>query len=257
LRPADNDPTNHVTDILADITAWQSQFELEDRPFVTLSFAQSLDGKIALKASNRDETSSNLPLSGKESILLTHGLRSTHDAILVGGKTFSTDNPRLSNRLWGDAQPRPVILDPSLQHIEKLGSSRRVRNVIVCCSHLAAASFQEYDELLELLPCQCSEDGRLDLHDVLQRLRSTYGFRSIMVEGGAAMLSAFLSAGLVDCLCVTIAPKLLGNDHGLACFSSIGMEKQYIDLACESASRFVPLGNDCIFLCQWSHEQDC
>jgi 3,4-dihydroxy 2-butanone 4-phosphate synthase/GTP cyclohydrolase II len=256
-RSSDSDPTDHViSDILADITSWQLQLELVDRPFVTLTFAESLDGKIALKTNNKDEMSSNLPLSGKESLLLTHGLRSIHDAILVGGRTLSIDNPRLSNRLWGDSQPRPVVLYPSLQHIRKLGSTPRARNIIVCCSHQAAASFQEYDEMLEILPCQCNEDGRLDLHDVLQRLRSTYAVRSVMVEGGAAMLSAFLLARLVDCLCITVSPKLLGSDRGLASFSSIGTKKQYIDLACTSASRFVPLGNDCIYLCQWPHEQD-
>jgi 3,4-dihydroxy 2-butanone 4-phosphate synthase/GTP cyclohydrolase II len=261
-RSARNHPTgtNHVIPpILADITSWQAQSELDQRPFVTLSFAQSLDGKIAFTSSDGEGTSmsSNLPLSGQQSLVLTHGLRSMHDAILVGGRTLSTDNPRLSNRLWGDVQPRPVILDPSLQHTFKLKSNRRARNVIVCCTHQAAASFPEYnDESLELLPCQSNDEGRLDLHDVLRRLRSAHGIRTVMVEGGAALLSAFLSAGLVDCLCVTIAPKLLGNNRGLACFSSVGSKKQYIDLACESASRFVPLGNDCIFLCQWSHEDD-
>jgi 3,4-dihydroxy 2-butanone 4-phosphate synthase/GTP cyclohydrolase II len=254
-RSADTNPTNHViTDILADIRSWQSQFELQERPFVTLTFAQSLDGKIALKASDGEETSSNLPLSGEESLVLTHGLRSIHDAILVGGKTLSTDNPRLSNRLWGEVQPRPVILDPSLRHILKLKSERRAQNVIVCCTHQAAASFSECNASLELLPCQSNEEGRLDLHDVLQRLRSTHGIRSAMVEGGAAMLSAFWSAGLVDCLCVTIAPKLLGNHRGLACFSGMGTTNQYVDLSCESAMRFLPLGKDCIFLCPWSHE---
>ena len=257
-RSFDTDPTDHViTDILADVTSWQFQLELHDRPFITLTFAQSLDGKIALKTTtNKDETSSNLPLSGKESLILTHGLRSIHDAILVGGRTLSTDNPRLSNRLWGDSQPRPVVLDPELQHIQKLGSARLAQNIIVCCTHQAAASFQECDEMLEILPCQCNEDGRLDLHDVLQRLRSTYAVQSLMVEGGAAVLSAFLSARLVDCLCITVSPKLLGNDRGLASFSSIGTEKKFIELSGNSTSRFVPLGNDCIYLCRWSHEQD-
>ena len=95
------------------------------RPFVTLSYAQSIDGKIALCLDQQKEnssadgngndkslnatndsdnaaatTSSNFAISGPESLRLTHALRSVHDAILVGGKTLAIDNPRLGNRLW-------------------------------------------------------------------------------------------------------------------------------------------------------------
>jgi 3,4-dihydroxy 2-butanone 4-phosphate synthase/GTP cyclohydrolase II len=48
------------------------------RPFVTLSYAQSLDGCISARAGEA------LPLSGQQSLTLTHQLRAMHDAILVG-----------------------------------------------------------------------------------------------------------------------------------------------------------------------------
>jgi riboflavin-specific deaminase-like protein len=255
-----------ITDILEDVKSWQEEDKLRNRPFITLTFAQSLDGKIALKETTNDETSSNLPLSGKESLLLTHGLRSIHDAILVGGKTLSTDNPRLNNRLWGETQPRPVVLDTRLEHVRKLGASQRAQDVIVCCNLKAAESFsEEFNNNLELLPCQCDADGRLVLGDVLERLQNTYGIRSVMVEGGASVHSAFLSERLVDCLCITIAPKVLGNDRGLACFSTINgpentnaTQQDYIDLARGSQpSHFVPLGSDCIYICQWPHDNNC
>ncbi|OEU21435.1 dihydrofolate reductase [Fragilariopsis cylindrus CCMP1102] len=82
------------------------------RPFVTITYAQSIDGKIALILDNEEEkvilksnpktktTSSNFAISGPESLRLTHALRSIHDAILIGGKTLVIDNPRLNNRLW-------------------------------------------------------------------------------------------------------------------------------------------------------------
>ena len=259
LARGDDHKTRIIANILKEIKAWQTKHTIEHRPFVTLSFAQSLDGKIALKYGT--ETSSNLPLSGDESLLLTHGLRSIHDAILVGGKTLSIDNPRLSNRLWGNDQPRPVVLDASLHHVRKLGRSLKARNPIVCCSYEAALLYEnEQDLSIEIMPCQCDIDGRLILRDVLERLTERFGITSAMIEGGASVHSSFLSERLVDCLCVTIAPKLLGNDHGLACFSSIHQvgrdtQQHYINLASESGvSRFIPLGNDCIYLCQWPNE---
>jgi 3,4-dihydroxy 2-butanone 4-phosphate synthase/GTP cyclohydrolase II len=254
--PGDDHNTRIIATILKEIKSSQAKHTIEHRPFVTLTFAQSLDGRIALKYGAK--TSSNLPLSGDESLLLTHGLRSVHDAILVGGRTLYIDNPRLSNRFWGNDQPRPVVLDSSLHHVRKLGHSRKARNPIVCCSYEAALLYQnEQDLSIEIMPCQCDIGGRLILRDVLERLVERFGIRSVMIEGGASVHSSFLSERLVDCLCVTIAPKLLGNDHGLACFSSIQQlgtdtQQQYINLSSESGmSRFIPLGSDCVYLCQW------
>jgi len=42
-----------------------------------------------------------------------------------------------------------------------------------------------------------------------------------MVEGGASVLSAFMQSHLMDCLCITIAPILIGNEQGLAAFENV------------------------------------
>lgn len=251
LLGTDHPTAGIVADLLADVTSWQAEFRQTARPFVTITFAQSLDGKVALKGG-----SSNLILSCDESLLYTHGLRSIHDAILIGGRTLEMDNPRLSNRLWGTSQPRPVVLDPSLTHIRALASNRRAKNPIVCCSYAAAESFPaNEDETLEVLPCECSKDGRLDLRDVLEKLHSCYNIQSIMLEGGASLISAFMSLQVMDCLCITVAPKLIGNNRGLAYVSDIDAAGgvSFINLG-GSSSRFVPMGNDCIFQCQWVNE---
>ena len=122
-----------IKDILHEISQYKES-HVEDRPFITLTYAQSLDGKIAMMLSpsgkevgdeEHASTSSNFPISGSESLLMTHALRSMHDAILVGGRTLFIDNPRLSNRLWeaSNRQPQPIVLDTNLRYINKLGSS--------------------------------------------------------------------------------------------------------------------------------------
>jgi len=226
------------------------------RPFVTLSFAQSLDGGIA--AYFRDETTgnatSNYPLSGKESLLLTHAIRSVHDGILVGGRTLLIDKPRLTNRLWGRSdkkkQPRPIVLDTHLDYIRQLGDSSRAENLIACCSEEAAGSFESIPPSIQVLPCECLPDGRLDLHDVLSKLYTRFGIKTLMVEGGAAVLTSFFDQGPVDCLCVTIAPKLLGQGIAPSYVSACAQEGTH-GLAL-TPSRFVVLGSDCIFIKTWS-----
>ena len=79
------------------------------QPFVTLTYAQTIDGSIGALSGNEQ-----LILSCPESMLMTHELRSIHDAILVGVQTVHSDNPSLTVRLCSGKNPQPVILDSSL-----------------------------------------------------------------------------------------------------------------------------------------------
>ena len=112
------------------------------RPFVTLSWAQSLDGSMA----NAPEASGErLMLSGSASMAMTHGLRAMHDAILVGRGTVTGDNPRLTVRLAADGsavdvaaaqQPVAIVLDgaartpPDCALLDQAAAGRRVIIVI-------------------------------------------------------------------------------------------------------------------------------
>ena len=77
-------------------------------PFVTLTYAQGVDGSIT-KADGGATI-----ISGEESMLMTHHLRARHDAILVGVGTVRKDDPSLTVRLCAGPNPRPVILDSAL-----------------------------------------------------------------------------------------------------------------------------------------------
>lgn len=231
------------------------------RPFVTLSYAQSLDGKIAMIDHRQDiplelegsdtslppfagKSSSNYPLSCPFSLRMTHALREQHEAILIGGNTLEIDNPRLSNRLWGNhfqRQPRPVVLDTQLRHIREMEGSCRLRNPIICCSIQALRAVKHLRSEYDFLPCRCSDDGKLDLEDVLHKLTSKYGIQTLMVEGGAATLSSFYRRGdLYDFLCITIAPKLLGS-------LAIGPLLMGPPLELHTC-RFFNLGDDAVFV---------
>lgn len=245
-----------IQGLVDQVEYWQVTSVGERRfPFVTLTFAQSLDSKVAVYVDNKtNQTSANYPISGKESLLLTHALRSVHDAILIGGRTLSTDNPRLTNRLWKPdgpdtnlKQPRPVVLDSELRHVRKCLESGAIKatNLIVCCSPMATLSspnILKMDPSLTILTCEVRSNGQLDLRSVLERLKEKFQIQSLMVEGGSAVISAFAKENLVDCLCMTIAPKILGSS-GLSAFQ--------LDL--EDSMKFgrityQRLGDDCIIL---------
>ncbi|CAB9499867.1 diamino-6-ribosylamino-4(3H)-pyrimidinone 5'-phosphate reductase [Seminavis robusta] len=268
-----------IRSITNDILSWQQEHSNRqvDRPYVTVTYAQSLDGKIALiladKEGNDDDsilsssapTSSNFALSDPASFKMTHALRSIHDGILVGGKTLSVDNPRLSNRLWGTAsrkmsrasgQPRPIVLDTHLKHIKALGKNCRATNVIVCCSQEVAATVdaQDLPDSIEILRCPINlETGRIDILEMLKQLKQKYNIQSLMVEGGASVLTSFYSQPqLVDCICITVAPKLL-LWRGLSALNTDNncrgsKSKCILDHDAFDSSRFSLLGKDAILL---------
>jgi 2,5-diamino-6-(ribosylamino)-4(3H)-pyrimidinone 5'-phosphate reductase len=271
-----------IQTIIDDVLAWQkehvnSKQPAITRPFVTLTYAQSLDAKIALVDEGDDKkstSSSNFGLSDTHSLRMTHALRSIHDGILVGGKTLSVDNPRLSNRLWTTTtttcqeqypskQPRPIVLDTHLNHIRALWKSNcRATNVIICCSQEAFASVdtKEVPDSFELLSCSLnSETGRVDLTQMLQQLREKYNIQSVMVEGGASVLTSFyMHPELLDCVCITIAPKLLlwrglsATHHDLKNAETVTNNfKAFLDDTSDvsfASTKFLLLGKDSIFL---------
>lgn len=179
------------------------------RPLVTLSYAQSLDGSIAVRRGIRT------PLSGSESLEMTHRLRATHDAILVGIGTILADDPSLTVRLVEGKNPQPVVLDTMLRF--PLGAKMLKKNNVPWIAHrLPEQGFHpERAVALEtlgvrLLPIPENTTGGLSLPVLLECL-AEMGISSLMVEGGARVITSFLEAGLVDYTVLTIAPLFLGG----------------------------------------------
>ncbi|MFZ7128482.1 MAG: RibD family protein [Desulfobacterales bacterium] len=183
-----------------------------ERPYVTLSYAQSIDGSIAA----RDR--SPLPISGPAAMRMTHRLRALHDAILVGIETVLADDPRLTVRLADGPHPQPVVLDTRL----RTPRDARLLQRRDCRSWLVSAGDNPIERVEAVtraggtvLPCGLNSDGRLDLRQVLAILYHR-GIQRLMVEGGARVITSFIRAQLVDLFIITIAPKLVGGLQAVA-----------------------------------------
>jgi 3,4-dihydroxy 2-butanone 4-phosphate synthase/GTP cyclohydrolase II len=174
------------------------------RPWVTLSYAQTLDGSLAASRDRR------LAISSPEAEALTHRLRAQHDAVLVGIGTVLADDPRLTVRHTPGPSPRPVILDSRLRTPEGAHVWEHPLRPWFAVArpgpertpHLR----QRGAEVLEIT----STDRGLDLFTVLEELRRR-GVRRLMVEGGPTVLTSFLRSRLADWMVVTVAPRLLAG----------------------------------------------
>jgi riboflavin-specific deaminase-like protein len=183
----------------------QKTWSEEGRPWVTLSYAQSLDGSLST-ARGRPTA-----LSGAESLKVTHQLRAMHDAILVGVGTVLADDPGLTVRQVEGVDPRPVVLDSGLRFPLKAKLMGQAIKPWIFCAAGADAEKREALKAAgaEVIAVGAGEVG-LDLGEVLGALGKR-GVRSVMVEGGARVIGAFLAAGLVDWALITIAPTFIGG----------------------------------------------
>ena len=180
------------------------------RPFVTLSYAQSLDGSIAAR---RGATT---PISGPEALRLTHQLRAHHDAILVGIGTVLADDPQLTVRLVPGPNPQPVIVDSRLRlppTARLLGDGRPWIATTDAADRRRQAALEAAGARVVRLPAD--DAGRVSLPALLAYLHRQ-GIRSLMVEGGAQVITGILADRLADRLVVTIAPLLLGGLNAVA-----------------------------------------
>ncbi len=205
MRPQENKKI--TMNLNQQIEAWLqariANFQSELRPFITLSYAQSWDGSIA---SRSGET---LNFSCDESMRLTHQLRSLHDGILVGVGTVLCDDPQLTVREWSGKNPQPIVLDSRLRtpvtakichHPDKQCWILSVENATHSLGEKVDVITVGSDTLQDQVPLSAA-----------MKMLAERNIKSLMVEGGAAVITAFLQARLVDALILTVAPKLVGG----------------------------------------------
>lgn len=178
----------------------------EGRPMVTLKLASSFDGRIATA------TGESQWITGAEARRYVHVMRSTHDAVMVGGGTARDDDPTLTVRGIGiDHQPVRVIcsrrLDLPLSG--KLATGVAMAPLWLCHGPDAAPELADAWTGIgaRLLPCDLGRDRNLDPRSVLAALGEA-GLTRVFCEGGGAFAAALLNAGVVD--------ELVGFTAGLA-----------------------------------------
>jgi riboflavin-specific deaminase-like protein len=162
--------------------------------------AQTLDGRIATSSG------SSQWIGGRGDILHTHRLRALCDVVLVGAGTVRHDDPRLTTREATGPNPVRVILDAErrLPVTHQVFSDGAAPTLLVVASDGPATH-----GMAEVLRVPRGEAG-LDLAALLRALGAR-GLRRIFVEGGGQTVSAFLAAGCLDRLHVTVAPVILGS----------------------------------------------
>ncbi|HET6460965.1 MAG TPA: bifunctional diaminohydroxyphosphoribosylaminopyrimidine deaminase/5-amino-6-(5-phosphoribosylamino)uracil reductase RibD [Syntrophales bacterium] len=177
-------------------------------PFVTLKFAQSIDGRIATASGH------SRWISSEQSIKFAHALRSHHDAVLIGSGTLLKDDPELTVRLIKGKNPVRVVVDSHL-HISPdariLKDQDRAKTVVATTIHASRDKRTRLTDLgIEVMTVDTEKDRRVDLTRLLFELGKR-NISSVLVEGGAAIITSMLTEQLCDRVVIIIAPKILGK----------------------------------------------
>lgn len=164
---------------------------------VVVNAAMSADGKIALRGAVP------LTLSDDADLKRVHEMRAKADAVCVGIGTVLNDDPRLTSRVQGAKQPMRVVLDSK----GRMPPGAKVLDGTARTIVLTAKGNGRKWPNAETIE---AGDDRVDLRLALRELAAR-GVNTLMVEGGATVIGAFLRAGLVNDVYTFIAPTVVGG----------------------------------------------
>lgn len=176
-------------------------------PTVTVKIASSLDGKIAL------ENGQSQWITGEEARAKGRELRGTHEAIAIGSNTAIYDNPRLTTRIPDAPNPIRVVFDswlklPPDSHLAI--TAKEVPVWLFCRSGLRKRA-EVLEKLgVKIIPISHTHSG-LNIKDALEHLEAE-NVKSLLVEGGGALVASFMANDCVDEIHWFRASKILGGD---------------------------------------------
>jgi riboflavin-specific deaminase-like protein len=185
---------------------------MADRPYVVLSCAVSLDGYLD------DATPRRLVLSNAEDLDRVDGVRAGCDAILVGANTLRRDDPRLlirsaerrARRVEQGMPPNPikvtVTASGQVPTTARFFADDSAGKLVYCPR-------SRRSELAGRLGSAAEVVGLADPATVAELVTdvAARGVRRLLVEGGGAILTSFLTAGLADELQLVLAPFFVGD----------------------------------------------
>ena len=185
------------------------KYRATGQPFITVKFAETLDGRIATA------TGDSQWISSPASLRLAHQLRREHDGIMVGIGTVIADDPQLTVRLVDGRDPLRIIIDSRLRipdGARVLAGGAARHTLIAATASIDAGRADELESLgAEVLRLSSSDNASVvDLIELLDLL-GRRGIASVLVEGGAGIITSLLSARRVDRMIVAIAPKIIGR----------------------------------------------
>ncbi len=212
---------------------------LRNRPWVTLKYAMTLDGRISTSSGDSKW------ISGEESRRYVQEIRRRNRAILVGYRTLAVDDPLLTCRIESDPPPRQPMrivlggVGPLPSKCQIAVTSSKFPAMHVLSGKRSRGPLNEPSQVEGVvLP------GTKPVLEELMDLLHQRDIDSLLVEGGAQTLAGFLDAGLVDEVYAFVAPKIVGDSEALSPFPGSSGIQAMADARCLQGVTVTQIGQD-------------
>jgi len=190
----------------------------KSKPYVILSAAISIDGKIATKTGDSK-------LSSNQDFIRLHKLRSKVDGILVGKNTVTQDNPMLTVRHTNGKNPIRIVLDSKGDISLKskiLQTSNQVPTIIAVSKKITKSNLRKLSQFpVEVI---ITGENSVNIKSLLKKL-SDKKITTILVEGGGTINWEFIKQNLFDELIITLSPYLIGGNNAISFVQGDGFNK--------------------------------
>ncbi|MEC4983530.1 MAG: bifunctional diaminohydroxyphosphoribosylaminopyrimidine deaminase/5-amino-6-(5-phosphoribosylamino)uracil reductase RibD [Oscillatoria sp. PMC 1068.18] len=189
---------------------------LHKRPFGTLKYAMTLDGKIATNSGH------SAWVTGETARHRVHQLRAASDAVIVGGNTVRLDNPHLTTHHSYDRNPLRVVMSRSLDlpldcHLFSVEEAPTLLLTEPGINpDLQKALRNKGVEVVELSP--------LTPDEVMKHLYERQ-LSSVLWECGGTLAASAIAAGAVQKVMAFVAPKIVGGKVAPSPVGDLGLEK--------------------------------
>jgi diaminohydroxyphosphoribosylaminopyrimidine deaminase/5-amino-6-(5-phosphoribosylamino)uracil reductase len=192
------------------------------RPFITLKWAMTLDGKIA------DMYGYSKWITNQQTRLYAKNSRFQYDGILVGINTIERDNPfldynipkfQIKKKLISNKQWTKIILDTKLRISPDANIFKNETSKVIIFTSENSMEQSKYPSNTEIIKIS-SENEKLKIEEVVNNLYQK-NIGKILIEGGGKILTSFWQKNLFDNIYIYIGNKIIGGD---AKFSPISGE---------------------------------
>ncbi len=190
------------------------------KPYVILSAAMTIDGKIASKTGDPE-------LSDEEDWKEVHRLRTEVDAIMVGRGTIENDDPKLHIKYHDHEGYYRIVLDSSLSipiSSKVIRYKPEVYPTIICTSESASKKRIGDFRSKNIRVIKVGKGDRVDLLGLMPKLYDLE-IKSILLEGGGTLNWSFIKNRLVDEMRITIAPWIVGGLEAHSLVDGEGFER--------------------------------
>ncbi|MFX1375445.1 MAG: RibD family protein [Promethearchaeota archaeon] len=188
-----------------------------ERPYIILSAAMTIDGKIASITGDPD-------LSDEEDWKEVHKLRSQVDAIMVGKGTILKDDPKLHIKFYEHTGYYRIVIDSNLTIPIKsnviLFQPEIFRTIICTTENVSITKIKKYEEQ----KVKIIKSGKGELVDLikLMPILKNIGINTILLEGGGNLNWSFIKNDFIDEIRLTVAPWIVGGKDAISLVEGMG-----------------------------------